>query len=67
MKLDKRETATVLAALRLFQKLHGGHPGTFRYLYPGIYDIATDEGDFLIMPPEEVDDLCEKINCPKLD
>lgn len=57
MKLDKRETATVLAALRTWQILGFGNSDR-----PPFADIL-DTGD--CEPPldeSEIDDLCERIN-----
>lgn len=57
MKLNPRETATVLAALRYWQRV-------------GLYDraslaedmIATNDNTFPALNEEEIDALCERIN-----
>lgn len=66
MNLDKRELATVLAALRLWQwtmedavfdmEISRHNPRR----YEGINDIACEPGDFL--REKEIDALCEKLN-----
>lgn len=56
MNLNKRETATVLAALRYWQRegfISSGHER----------DIATDGDTLKEMTKDEIDDLCERINC----
>jgi len=58
MKFTKKETATVLAALRCFQQhmeLNGGLPG------PDFEEIANDAGRALSV--DQIDRLCERINC----
>lgn len=53
MKLNNRELATVLAALRTFQNL------TCKYTFKGLplfYDIEPLTND-------EIDNLCEQFNC----
>lgn len=63
MKLDKRETATVLAALRMWQRLWlFESEKRDLLLLDGIADIL-DAGDG--KPPldeSEIDDLCDLIN-----
>ncbi|MGA8763805.1 MAG: hypothetical protein WB562_13150 [Candidatus Sulfotelmatobacter sp.] len=54
-ELDRRELATVLAALRYWQReglMSGGHE----------QDIATDAGELEPMKAEEIDALCERLN-----
>lgn len=57
MTFTKRQTATLLAALRLFQQQH---------LYGRTYDLPPnlmpyfDEHEAL--DPNEIDELCERIN-----
>ena len=54
MKLSDRELATVLAALRLWQ----------RSRQPlDLEQIATDEGSFAQLDTDEIDELCQRINC----
>ena len=61
MKLDKRETATILAALRLFQE-------ELDHYEPTEGHMAIDIGErehFVDVEPltsDEIDELCEKIN-----
>jgi hypothetical protein len=54
MKLDDRETASVLAGLRMLQR----YP-----LTPPITEIATNCGTLDALYSNEIDDLCERINC----
>jgi len=62
--LDRREHATVLAALRFWQRC--GLEGANRDLVDGLphaeSDIATIGFSEAAMTPEEVDQLCERIN-----
>lgn len=63
MKIDKRETATVLAALRMWQRI-GLCESEKRdlILLDGIADIL-DIGDCKTpLSESEIDDLCERIN-----
>lgn len=56
MRLTKQETATVLAALRYWQReglISSGHE----------IDIATDGGTIEPMSKDDIDELCERINC----
>lgn len=53
---DARQHSTILAALRFWQReglLSGGHE----------HDIATLEGRIEALTAEEIDALCEQINC----
>lgn len=59
MKLTEREVATMLAALRYWQLRQTGEAPDNDY-----DDIASDGGKLSPLPPEEVDELCEKINWP---
>lgn len=52
--LTDRELAQVLAALRLYQRL-AVHSAD-------LCDVATDGGSHEPMSPDEVDDLCERLN-----
>lgn len=55
-ELDDREHATVLAALRYWQReglMSSGHEG----------DIATNGSTLPMMQPHEIDALCERLNC----
>lgn len=59
VEIDERELATILAALRYWQD-RGGFEGC-RNEY--ISDIATDCCNLEPMYEEEIDALCERINC----
>jgi hypothetical protein len=54
MKFNQRETATVLAALRYWQREGFGSAGHER-------DIAEEHGKSLTK--DDIDALCERINC----
>lgn len=54
MELNRRETGTILSALRGRQRLDFGT----RRQDP----IATDEGRFRALTDREIDRLCEKLN-----
>jgi hypothetical protein len=59
MKINRTETATVLAALRLWQQaleLNDGHPPA------DLFDTATDCGRFIRLDTRRIDELCAKIN-----
>ena len=57
--LTERELATILAALREWQGiLAGTEPAEEE-----INAIASDHGRFAPLTPEEIDDLCERLNC----
>lgn len=54
--MNQRELATVLAALRYWQReglMSGGHE----------QDISTDGGKIEQLTTEEIDGLCERLNC----
>ncbi len=54
MKLTSHELATVLAALRLWQKQASVPAGLAR--------IASDDDAFSALDDDEIDELCERIN-----
>ncbi len=56
MKLTDRELGTVLAALRLRQSMLSE-----RVL--DVEDIATNDGEFESLDEDEIDGLCERLNC----
>lgn len=61
MKLLRRETATILAALRLWQRGDGvGDDGDSE-----LAAIASNGGCFEPMTSEEIDKLCEALNFDK--
>lgn len=53
--LNERELATVLAALRLFQRTDSAHSGPEN-------DIASNGGAIEPLSNAEIDDLCERLN-----
>jgi hypothetical protein len=55
LKIDERELATILAALRFWQAQDA--PPARQY------DIATDCGEIDPLTVGEIDALCERINC----
>lgn len=56
LKLDKAELATVLAALRYWQRVG------LKQIEPED-DIATDGGKFHPLDADAIDALCERLNC----
>lgn len=56
IELDDREFAALLAGLRLLQ----GSPDAAS---PDIDMIATDNGQFPRLSAEEIDNLCDRLNC----
>lgn len=54
--LDERQLATVLAALRHWQATPSEHT-------MDLNAIATNEDEFAALDLEEIDELCEEINC----
>jgi hypothetical protein len=56
MRLSKRETATLLAALRHFQTERD------REISGEVMSIATDHFSFDRLDDDEIDALCERIN-----
>lgn len=55
--LTPRELATMLAALRYWQYKQTGEAPDDDF-----DDIASDGGTIIPLEPEEVDELCEKLN-----
>lgn len=69
MKLNKRQLATILAALRYYQNdlERDASEGTWALASDvdpegGIHAIATDNGSFEVLTPMEIDELTEKLN-----
>lgn len=60
--LDDRETSTILAALRLWQRRSFG---LLADLNDYELDIATNCGRYSRLSPEQIDDLCERLNCER--
>lgn len=54
-ELSAREVATILAALRQYQR------GTYHRLE--LEEIATNGGEFEALTADEIDELCQRINC----
>lgn len=54
LAVDDRELATVLAALRAHQR---------RTCPPDLLDIATNGGRYVPLTSEQIDGLCERLNC----
>lgn len=57
--LSNQDIGTILAALRFYQ-LKGGYQALQRN---DLEDIATDDGEFDALGSDEIDRLCERINC----
>lgn len=55
VNIEERELATVLAALRVYQRDLGEHG-------PEVEDIATDGRSLIALDPNEIDRLCERLN-----
>ena len=60
MQLDYRELATVIAALRFYQRGLLGGPSTFASYAES--DIATGGGTLVPLDDLEIDALCERLN-----
>ena len=61
LTFDARETATILSALRMFQeKFEGRNADHIRAFTPG----GHFEPDIEPLGTDDIDTLCEKINCP---
>ena len=56
------ELCTVLAALRYWQRNGAWKSGRDRITVDE-YDIASDGGTLTPLDAEEIDDLCERLNC----
>lgn len=61
MNVSTRERATVLAALRLWQRLHEEAQAELRNPDLPEHDIATSLYEFDALDIEEVEDLCERL------
>jgi hypothetical protein len=60
MQLDNRQTATMLASLRLYQAIANGVSPVEALLI--VDEVATDCGQLEPLTPEEIDALCEQLN-----
>jgi uncharacterized protein YaaW (UPF0174 family) len=58
--VDLREHATILAALRYWQRHQANSVGTGGLRFED--NIATDGGTFKALNNDEIDDLCLKLN-----
>lgn len=68
MELTQKDTARVLAGLRLLEDLRSEPPMvtlTEPEQHFGLKDIMTNGGEFPPPTPEEIDALCERINSNK--
>jgi len=60
-KLSDREFAAILAGLRLLQlELESGRSIN---LLQKVWDVLTDAGEVEPLDVEEIDSLCENLNC----
>lgn len=57
--LDDRSTATILAALRMWQRA-SGCASSYEL------DIATDAGKYSRLNCDQIDELCERLNCDRI-
>ncbi len=64
LEVDSREFATILAALRYWQR-NGELDREEGTIIPPMqeYDIATDCGELEPLTANEIDELCERVNC----
>ena len=60
MKFNASELATILAALRNYQQQGLCDPAKRS---PDLDDIATNGGTVAALSAEEIDTLCENLNC----
>lgn len=60
--LSSTDIDTILAALRSYQ-LDVEVLGKFDNLDPQIQDLATNGGEHEPMKGDEIDDLCNRLNC----
>ena len=64
LEVDNREFATIIAALRYWQR-NGELDREEGTIIPPMqeYDVATDCGEFEPLTADEIDKLCEQLNC----
>jgi hypothetical protein len=60
MRISEREFHTILAALRYYQ-VQGQSHTTRRPTW--IEEIATNGGEVVALDADEIDKLCEQLNC----
>lgn len=58
-RFSAEEHATILAALRFYQKHGQGDPANRS---DDVHAIATDDGDLISLDEHGIDQLCEKLN-----
>lgn len=58
LHLSSREASTILAALRVYQRMGGA-----ANLDQDLAEIANDHGQFTPLDSDQIDALCEGINC----
>ena len=58
--VTERETAAILAGLRLLQRALDSNPSV---QWDGEQDILTNGGSHAGLEIEEINDLCEQVNC----
>lgn len=58
--VNERQHATILAALRIYQKTGMSEP-TNRPV--AIHEIATNSETIIALNADDIDDLCELLNC----
>lgn len=68
VELDENELATVLAALRLFQREYEGRDAVeIADNWPMHFNVQGDRDELIVTPTplgtEDIDALCERINC----
>ncbi len=61
MSFDRRETAAILAGLRLYQAVGEGRKSVTQSI-ADIEDIASNGDEFRSLESPEIDELCERIN-----
>ncbi len=61
LNVNNRELATILAALRYWQ--HKGIEGPTKPHCLAEWDIAADNGTHIPLDANEIDALCERVNC----
>lgn len=61
--IDPRESAAILAGLRLLQALRNDEITTKDAdMDVAIDDIESDGGNFEVLTSDEIDELCERVN-----
>lgn len=60
IRIEDDEHATILAALRYYQRSGQGDPNNRS---DAIHDIATNDDTVISLDEQAINQLCEKINC----